>query len=1318
MVKAYLSIFSFLSVFVLLASSARAQQTLGSINGTVTDSSGAVVQGATVKVRNVDTGLEQTTTSKNDGSFNIADLPIGTYTVAFRKDGFKTEVHSKILVQGNRTSTVNASLQPGEVSASVTVTATPLLNQTDNTNGYVLGTDLIESTPLGTGSFTQLAILAPGVSADLLNTTGTNAGLGNQSIWANGQRDTSNSFTFNGVSANNIFNGKSSSQLTGNRVVLNTGEVFGSGGDIQTGTSVYAAIGQALPTPPPETVEELHVNTSMYDASQGANSGAHISLITKSGTNDFHGGAYEYHQTDAWNAAPFFFNAVGLPRPVLHRNVFGGTLGGPIKKEKLFFFASYQGQRVADQENGISFAAVPTFLTNDRSDAGLITAASSSLDPTGMCGQPGHPACFTGTIDPVARKILNAKAPDGSYIVPSAAPTQAQRDQLQSTHFATAVVQGPPSRFQADQVNGNIDYIFGPKDRFAAKYYYQRDPNVTPFAESQVLGFPQTLHAGSQVLSLSNTTILTPNLSWDQRFGFLRQTAFANTAQSLGPSDVGINAFGSKLFPTINIHFADANIFPPNSTINPNGFYGNSLSIGPIDNFAHAGIFQNTFEGASNLNWVHGRHTISTGFTWDYIQLNVLNKNNQDANLTFEDFAGFLQGQLCGPSNSCFGQGASFFLNGASNRYYRAQQVGSYVQENFKIRSNLSVNLGLRWDWDGPLYEKNGLLTNFYRQNYSYDPVGDVINNIGLVVAGNNKVFPTKGVSKSTLTGRQWGFAPRIGAVWSPSFLKNFVIRAGFGMYYDRGEFFTEFSPGAGGDISGPFGVTVAPPFVVQIFAPQATSSTGPGSFSSPFGSGAPPPPPTSLAGVASLVPNATQLVNTQTTFCNSNGIPSGCGPFFFGGYDPNNKLPYSENWNLDLQWQPYNTLLVNVAYIGNHGVHLVMPIPFNQARIATPQNPALKGGVNQQNFSYAYNTPGVAAESLGTIVAGFPQGNIDLRVPFIGYEANSDFNEAEGISNYHALQAGVTKRLSHGLLVTGSYTWSHALDEQSALGLFFNGNDPLSPRSAYGNADFDRTHVFTVSYQYTFPTLPHASAFVKRVVNGWGFGGITVLQSGQPYSVIDFSGSVGSIFWGTQDFITNPIVPVGGMGSQKVNPNAQGTTGVNAGKPVLNAGAFGPPTPFAPGTNGVPPCDPNTGACDIFENGYGAGGRNIFRGPFQSRFDFSVFKDFKLNERFHLRYDAQLFNIFNHPSFDTPNNNVKFSPGFPNPPAFPAGPMGAGTCGPSNLTFDSNGHLQPPTPGGAPAGAFQCPPSGQLGVIQHTIGSPRFVQMALHLAF
>ena len=259
----------FLVSLFSLSPASRAQQTLGSINGTVTDSSGGVVSKVLVRVRNVGTNLEQTTNTKDDGAFTLADLPIGTYEVTFSRDGFKTEVHSQILVQGNRTITVNTSLQPGAISSQVTVSATPLLNQTDTTNGYTLGSELIESAPLGTGSFTQLAILSPGVNADLLSGSGTNAGLGNQNIFANGQRDSSNSFNVNGVNTNNLFNGKSSSSVSANRFVLNTGESFTAGGEVQTSTSVYSAIGQALPSPPQETIEELHVNTSMYDASEG-----------------------------------------------------------------------------------------------------------------------------------------------------------------------------------------------------------------------------------------------------------------------------------------------------------------------------------------------------------------------------------------------------------------------------------------------------------------------------------------------------------------------------------------------------------------------------------------------------------------------------------------------------------------------------------------------------------------------------------------------------------------------------------------------------------------------------------------------------------------------------------------------------------------------------------------------------------------------------------------------------------------------------------------------------------------------------------------
>ena len=221
----------------LLGSPAYAQETLGSINGIVKDSSGGVVAAASVKARNVATNLEQNATTKDDGSFAISDLPIGTYELKISRDGFKTEVFSQIVVQGSRTASVNAILQPGEVSMQVTVSATPLLDESDTTNGYTLNADLIEGAPLGTGSFTQLAILSPGVNADLLSGSGTNAGLGNQNIFANGQRDSSNSFDLNGVLTNNLFNGKSSSSVSANRFVLNTGENFSADGEIQTSTS-------------------------------------------------------------------------------------------------------------------------------------------------------------------------------------------------------------------------------------------------------------------------------------------------------------------------------------------------------------------------------------------------------------------------------------------------------------------------------------------------------------------------------------------------------------------------------------------------------------------------------------------------------------------------------------------------------------------------------------------------------------------------------------------------------------------------------------------------------------------------------------------------------------------------------------------------------------------------------------------------------------------------------------------------------------------------------------------------------------------------
>jgi hypothetical protein len=962
-----------------------AQQTLGSLNGTVTDITGAVVPQAAVKIRNVETNFTTTAQSKPNGSFSVADLPIGTYEVTFSKEGFEAAVFPKIIVQGNRTATVNARLHPGEITQSITVNATPLLNQTDTTTGYTLSDLQVQNLPLGTGSFTQLATLSPGVNADLLNTSGTNAGLGNQAIWANGQRDTSNSVSFNGVSANNIFNGKTTSQVASSRVAVNIGESGNEGnnpsGEIVTSTSVYGAIGQALPTPAPETIQEMQVSSAMYDASQGANSGAHIEVTTKSGTNNFHGGAYEYHQSGGWNANEWFFNHDGLTRPSMHRNVFGGYVGGPIKKDKLFFFGSYQGQRVSDQLLGTSLVPVPPDLTDDRSAPALANVANKDFGP---CGGAQEPACIQpGQISPQALALLQAKAPNGAYFIPSAETNPAVLATLQTQH-ADSIVQGPGSTFRADQINGNIDYNFSAKDRLSLKYYYQRDPNTTPFANSQLLGFPQTLNAGGQTVALDNTTALTPNLTWEQRFGYMRQRAFAQTSQFLNPGSIGMSIPGTSLFPQMNIHAADPNF--------------NSLSIGPTNNFSDAGVFQNNFEWGSNLKWVHSRHSISTGFSFDYTQLNVINKNNEVGRVTFEDFPGFLLGQVCGPNNpgfSCGGQDASEVLAGSTNRYFRSRQLGAYVQDDIRLKPNLTLDIGLRRDWDGPLYEKNGMLANFYSQDYSYNVARDSYSNIGLVVAGNNKAFGSKNVSNSTLTGRQWGFAPRIGLVYSPNVLNNnLVVRAGFGMYYDRGEYFSELSASAGGGISGPFGVTTAEPFVVPFFAVAG------GTLAAPFGNTAPPLPPNNLSGVQALIPNAAQLIGETTPYCNSTG-QSGCGPFFFGGYDPRNTLPYSENWTLDLQWQPRNTLMLSLGYVGNHGVHEVIPLPFNQPVIATPQRPVLAGGPNEQIYSYGYNA--IASENVFSLVDGFATGNAALRAPFLGYDPNSDFNRTVGISNYNA---------------------------------------------------------------------------------------------------------------------------------------------------------------------------------------------------------------------------------------------------------------------------------------------------------------------------
>ncbi len=534
--------------------------------------------------------------------------------------------------------------------------------------------------------------------------------------------------------------------------------------------------------------------------------------------------------------------------------------------------------------------------------------------------------------------------------------------------------------------------------------------------------------------------------------------------------------------------------------------------------------------------WTLGKHTVTFGGSFAYTQLNTRDERNQLGSMAAIDTTQFLGGVLT-PN---YAYNISALLVGDPNRYYRANESGEYVQDKFQMRSNLSITAGLRWDWDGGLTEKYGRLLNFDPSDYSYNPVTDTFGGNGIIVAGNN-ANGTPGVSNTTLTGRQWGFAPRVGVAWTPKMFNNkLVVRAGWGMYYDRGELFTYLSPGVTQNITtgGPFGINAQEPFVnTQSCATLGCNATP----EQPYGTSL--VPPTGKAN-SIILPNACALASEGFDFDTgaTDQIPTNvpCDPnvgnntpLYLGAYQRANKLPYTLNTTLDIQWQPRNDLAIDIGYVNALGRHEIIPIPFNQARTATPTNPLCgpqtvcptpgapwaqtntygytvqaSGTCNPFYDAYADNCPINLPNGQPMIVT--PEGgNIDLRVPYIGIANESESYNALGISAYNALQVHIEKRLSHGLQVGASYTFSRSFDEQSAMGLFYNGNNPLDVRDGYGPSDFDRTHVFNASYHYELPKFFAPSTWEGKVGDGWGLQGVIIVQSGQPFSVIDYSGAV-----------------------------------------------------------------------------------------------------------------------------------------------------------------------------------------------------------------
>ncbi len=498
-------------------------------------------------------------------------------------------------------------------------------------------------------------------------------------------------------------------------------------------------------------------------------------MSTASGTNNIHGNAYVHRGTNWLNADPYFYNAdPNIPanekNPELHRYSAGGTIGIPIKKDKLFFFGSYQYTHASDEEIGISRAFVPP--DSDQRSFGRRLGGNREQPECPrvsrfLLGTDSTVSPVVGTapgdINPIAYALFNYKLPNGQYLIPSANPNAVISNPgafSSDPSIQSALVEAFPENaevpgtalFRAHQAVADLDWNPNSSHSFSAKYYYQHDPTIAPYAYSMFPGFDQHLDAGSQVISLSHTQIVKSNLSITEIFGFIREKAYSTMDQPFTPAqfsayaqslpavaaaisahtitaaDTMVNTFGSPVFPGISVVWAGAAF--------PSYPYTMNIGAGAASQGAFTGAFQNRFNPSANAIWTMGRHTITFGGSYEYSQLNTKDERNQLGMIAAQTINQFLQGELI---DDYLYNGTAMYLNGNANRYWRANETGEYVQDKFQMRPNLTITAGVRFDWDGGLTEKNGNLLNFDPSKYSYNaPLTDTVVSNGLIVAGNS----------------------------------------------------------------------------------------------------------------------------------------------------------------------------------------------------------------------------------------------------------------------------------------------------------------------------------------------------------------------------------------------------------------------------------------------------------------------------------------------------------------------------------------------------------------------------------------------------
>ena len=1169
--SAYRLVVSLILLAGLLAGRAHGQGgATGAISGSVVDTSGSAVSGAEVQIINSSTQeLVRRLPANADGEFIATLLPPGRYIVVVNKSGFAEAKAEGIEVRVTETTRVTITLKPGSVTEKVEITAEVTSVETTNaTTGQSLGTETVRELPLATQNYQQLLTLSTGAQSEL--NASAQLGRGNVRVIVNGQREDNNNYLIEGISATDY--------------------------NVSQATNV--------PLPNPDVIQEFKVQTSLYDASQGRNGGGNVNAILRTGTRDFHGDVYEYFRNDVLNANEYFLKASGQPRPSVKQNIFGASAGGPVVHEKYgFFFVNYQGTRQRSalspgtQINNPAFPSIPT----DRSAASIAAAFSTNAFPIAP-----------GDIDPVILKLLQFKSNQfgdaNGFLIPSVGTPNLNPNKLGS-YTSAPFVFTKPGKYTDDQFTANWDREFrGAQDKVGARFYFSNAESLLPFGAGGLqaslggtlassisatdLNFPYDLPVRGRFFSANETHLFSPTLVNDFRFGYVRIAYNLLNQPPVTAGDLGIvrptNAVTSSIY---------------KFTLFSSGF-----QLGPTppsDQFQT----QNNYNFVDTVSWVKGSHVIRFGGEYTRVNLDKLFPQVFNGQLFFAnqqapgggvetDFQELLTGAPVG----------SFGGGGVFNHKYRTNDFGYFVQDDWKARKNLTLNLGLRVEHFGAFRDGSCHIGNL---DQDLAAAGQYPFIYGGCVKGLNLAGLSKTGSDTTYRNDYTtGIGPRLGLAYDLFGHHTTTVRAGYGIYYVRE------------DVGTADQLSFQAPFL-----PVAFGAGTPGCLSNFFSStpsanpNCPNPNPNALPDAGKLDANFVPCLgvlqgfnNDDTTSfpifgCNGSGPGVIASQNIFGLVVPRQFVaPNTQQWNLTVQRSLGKNWILEVGYVGTHTVHLRETRTNIEARIASAARPI--------NLVADDGTPFQITTTTGA------NGPARSNNPGInGYNGMQIFAD-DAYSHYHSLQTTASRRWAAGYF-QAAYTWSKSTDATSsgntALNTAFNDESDL--RNSRGLSDFDRRHRFVISYRYELPFYRDAEGWKRLALGGWAISGITIFQSGTPFSILDSSAGTAFIGGGLQSGTSGAQLAGSSIAAGKTHGDIHNR--LNA---YVNLANFSS-TPV------LAPADGGDGVVTLFGNL----GRNIYRGPAQQNWDFSLLKNFKITEKQQLRFTTDFFNIWNHANFANP---------------------------------------------------------------------------------